>query len=102
MRVGKVTVGTRPNLQQLMSLVGHFLLRWGGLENGLAGAPIPQSLERVRHMRNAICHRLVSAHADPTSETEAHIFCRLLNETIVRYTASDLEGAIRDLERIGH
>lgn len=85
-----------------MALVGHFLLRWGGLEYVLAGAAIPQDLEAVRKIRNAVCHRLVSAHADPNGEAEAHIVCRLLDETSVRYTATDLEEAIRDLERMGH
>ena len=82
-----------------MSLVGHLLLRWGWLEDGLKGAPIPGDLDRVRQIRNALCHRMISARADPEGENVAYVCCRLLDGTVVRYSAADLEDAIRELEK---
>lgn len=90
-----------PDYQELMSLVGHLLLRWGWLEDGLGGNPIPRELERIRLIRNALCHRLVAARADPEGEKVAYVSCRLLDGTVVRYSAADLEEAIRELERMG-
>lgn len=95
-------MGAVPDFRDLMSLVGHLLLRWGALEDGLGGAVIPNELERIRQMRNALCHRMVSARADPEGEKAAYVSCRLLNGTVVRYSAAELEEAIRELERIGH
>lgn len=89
------------NFQELMALVGHLLLRWGWLEDGLRGNPLPDELERVRLIRNAICHRLIAAHAYVEGETAAHVSCRLTDSSIVRYSAADLEEAIRELEGTG-
>ena len=93
---------TGPSLQELMALVGYVLLRWGWLEDDLRGSPIPPELDRVRLMRNAICHRLVSAHAYVEGEAIAHVCCRLLDGTVVSYSAADLEEAIRELEDTRH
>lgn len=91
-------MSTVPDFQGLMALVGYFLLRWGWLEDGLNGGPIPQHLERVRHIRNAICHRMVAAHADPHDDGAAYITCQLLDGTVAHYSSADLEEAIRELE----
>ena len=90
------------DFQELMSLLGHLLLRWGWVEEGLEGAPVPSELDSVRHIRNAVCHRMISARADPEGDGAAHIRCRLLDGTIVQYSATDLEVAIRELEKLGH
>lgn len=90
-----------PDFQELMSLVGHLLLRWGWLEDGFNGAPIPSELDRVRRIRNALCHRMISARAEPEGENVAYVSCRLLDGTVVRYSAAELEDAIRDLEKCG-
>lgn len=95
-------MATVPGFQELMSLVGHLLLRWGWLEDALESKPIPTELERIRLIRNALCHRLVAARADPEGEKVAYVSCRLLDGTVVRYSAADLEEAIRELERMSH
>ena len=33
---------------------------------------------------------------------DAYVRCRLLDGTVVRYSATDLEKAIRELETLGH
>jgi len=81
-----------------MALVGHLLLRWGWLEDGLKGDPVPDNLERVRRIRNAICHRMVAAHADPVGDGIAYITCQFRDGTIAQYSASELEEAIKELE----
>lgn len=91
-------MATVPDLQALMALVGNLLLRWGWLEDPLAGEPIPHELDHVRRIRNALSHRMISARADPEGESAAHVSCRLLDGTIVRISAGDLEAAIRELE----
>lgn len=87
-----------PDFQGLMALVGHLLLRWGWLEDTLKGDAVPDDLERVRRIRNAICHRMVAAHADPNGDGIAYITCRFLDGKIAQYSASELEEAIRELE----
>ena len=91
-----------PDFQELMSLVGHLLLRWGWVEDSLEGAPVPRELDRVRHIRNALCHRMIAARADPDGDEVAYVRCRLLDGTVVDYSAADLEEAIRELEKLGH
>lgn len=90
-----------PDFQGLMALVGHLLHRWGWLEDGLRGDPVPVDLERIRLIRNALCHRMVAAHADPHGEGVAYVSCRLLDGTVAHYSASDLEEAISRLEGKG-
>lgn len=87
-----------PDFHGLMALVGHFLLRWGWLEDSLKGRPIPQHLERVRRIRNALCHRMIAAHADPHGDGVAYITFQVLDGTVAQYSATELEEAIRDLE----
>lgn len=87
-----------PDFQGLMALVGHLLLRWGWLEDSLKGGRVPEDLERVRRIRNAICHQMVAAHADPHGDGIAYITCQLLDGTIAHYSSSELEEAIRELE----
>jgi len=87
-----------PDFQGLMALVGHLLLRWGWLEDRLNGAPVPEDLERVRRIRNAICHRVVAAHADPLGDGIAYITCRFLDGSVAQYSALELDEAIRELE----
>ena len=101
-RGADMVVAAGPNFQELMALIGHLLLRWGWLEDGLRGNPIPPELERVRLIRNAICHRLVSAHTYVEGESLAHVRCRLLDGSLVSYSAADLEAAIRELEGTSH
>ena len=91
-----------PDFQGLMALVGYFLLRWGWLEDGLKGRPIPQDLERVRRIRNAICHRMVAAHADPQGDGGAYITCQFVDGTFAQYSATELDEAIRELETQAH
>jgi len=91
-----------PNFQELMSLVGHFLLRWGWLEEELRGGAVPDELASLRLIRNALCHRMIAASADPESDPGAYVSCRLLDGTVVRYSAAELEEAIRDLEKPRH
>lgn len=91
-------VSAVPDFQGLMALVGHLLLRWGWLEDRLKGAPVPEDLERVRRIRNAICHRMVAAHADPLGDGIAYITCRFLDGSIAQYSALELDEAIRELE----
>lgn len=81
-----------------MALVGYFLLRWGWLEDSLKGRPIPEDLERLRRIRNAICHRMVAAHADPQGDGAAFITCETLDGTTTQYSATELAEAIRELE----
>lgn len=91
-------MATVPNFQELMSLVGHLLLRWGWLEDSLAGKPIPSELEHVRRIRNALCHRMIAARANSEEENGACVSCREQDDTVVRFSAGDLEAAIRELE----
>lgn len=88
-------------MKDLMSLIGILLVRWGWLENGLAGQPLPVEANDVRAMRNAICHGIMSTSADPTSSTEPHIRCRTLEGSIVTFTAGELREAIRTVESLG-
>lgn len=91
-------LATPVDFQTLMALVGHLLLRWGWLEDGLRGRPVPAELDGVRRVRNAISHRMVAAHADPHGTGVAFVTCRLSDATVVHFSASDLEEAIRELE----
>lgn len=87
-----------PDFEGLLALVGRLLLRWGWLEDGLEGRPIPVDLQDVRLIRNALCHRMIAAHADPHGEGIAYVSCRLPDGSVVRYSSSDLEKAIGELE----
>ena len=87
-----------PDFQGLMALVGHFLLRRGWLEDCLNGGAVPKELERVPRIRNAVCHRMVAAHADPHGDGSSYITCQILDGPMVRFSASELEEAIKDLE----
>lgn len=87
-----------PDFQGLMALVGYLLLRWGRLEDSLQGDPVPAELARVRRIRNAICHRMVAAYADPNGDGVAYVTCRFLDGITAQYSASELEEAIRELE----
>lgn len=88
-----------PDMQELMALVGHLLLRWGWLEHGLRGAPVPDELMEVRRLRNSICHGLSEASADGVA---SFIRCREFDGTVVEFSAAELDDAIRTLERVGH
>lgn len=90
-----------PTMKDLMALVGTFLVRWGWLERSLAGQPFPVEVDGVRAMRNAICHGIISAHADPASIDQPHIRCSTRQGSIVTFTAGDIDEAIRTMERVG-
>ncbi|WP_156389231.1 hypothetical protein [Brevundimonas sp. Root1423] len=45
---------------------------------------------------------MISARADPDGDEVAYVRCRLLDGTVVQYSAEDLEEAIRELEKLGH
>lgn len=96
--MGERALSSVPDFQGLMALVGHLLLRRDWLEDSLKGGPVPEDLERVRRIRNAICHRIGAAHADPHGDGIAYITCRLQDGTIAEHAASELEEAIRELE----
>ena len=98
-RTREQALGTPLDFQTLMALVGHFLLRWGWLEDSLRGRPVPAELDSIRRIRNAISHRMVAAHADPHGTGAAFVTCRLSDATVVQFSASELEEAIRVLER---
>lgn len=87
-----------PDFQSLVALVGHLLLRWGSLDDSLQGSPVPEELDKIRRIRNAICHRIVAAHADPHGDDLAYVTCRLADGATAHYSASELEHAIRELE----
>lgn len=91
-------MATVPDFQALIALIGDLLLRWGWLEDTLAGEPIPPELDHVRRIRNALSHRMISARADPEGEKVAYVSCRLQDGTVVRFSAGDLEAAVRELE----
>jgi hypothetical protein len=44
---------------------------------------------------------MISARADPEGENVAYVSCRLLDGTVIRYSAAELENAIRELEMCG-
>lgn len=87
--------------RDLLAAVGMLLLRWGVLERDLKGACLSNELADLRRMRNLICHRLYAAIADPRSGTEPFIRCCDLDGADHRFTFSDLQSAIRTLERVG-
>lgn len=95
--------GDKPpsDMQYLMALIGNLLVRWGWLEQRLNGQRRPAEVDEVREIRNTICHGIVSAHANPWSAEEAYIRCRTNKGEEVVYRASQLEEAIRTLERLG-
>ena len=84
-----------------MAAVGYLLLRWGWLERQLGGAAPPPELEGVRSIRNLLCHGLEDASADPTRPFEPWLGCRDSRGQRVTLTCSDLQQAIRTLERFG-
>jgi hypothetical protein len=100
-RCAEVTLAAGPDFQELMSFVGHLLLRWGWVEDRLGGGPVPSELDHVRHIRNALSHRMISARADHEGG-EAYVSCRVPDGTVVQYSATDLQEAIRELEKLGH
>lgn len=88
-----------PALRDLMAAVGYLLLFWSHCERLLGGRPMPDELKYVRRMRNDLCHSMRSAHADPSDAHEPHIRCASTDRGSVTYTWTDLQRAIRDLER---
>lgn len=88
-------------LRDLMASVGFLLLRWGHLERQLDGAAPPPELDRVRSMRNLICHGLQQANADPTRVHDPVLRCRDSKGQEVTVTYTDIQAAIRMLERFG-
>jgi hypothetical protein len=91
----------KPDIRDLMASVGYLLLYWGLLEKGLKGGPLPAEAEPVRQMRNAICHGMEAARADPDDDREAHIRCRTASGAVVTYSADDLDKAVGVLAGIG-
>jgi hypothetical protein len=89
------------DLRDLLSAVGMLLLRWGVVESQLRGAAVPDELSEVRQLRNTVCHGLYAANADPRSDIEPFVRCRSLDGADRTYTYSDLQAAIRTLERVG-
>jgi len=87
-----------PDFKGLMALVGHLLLRWGTLEHRLAGAPVPSELDYIRQIRNALCHQMIAARADPHGEGVAYVSCRARDGSITHVSATELEEATRELE----
>lgn len=86
-------------LADVMAHVGFLLLQWGQLETHLAGAPAPAQFDAIRLMRNTLCHGLNSGSADPRTGREPHVRCRTREGSIVTYTWTDLDEAIRFMER---
>lgn len=90
-----------PQLNDLMAAIGYLLLRWGALEGQLAGAAPPAELDRVRSIRNLLCHGLEEASSDPQRASDPLVRCRDTKGQQVTVTYSDLQDAIRTLERFG-
>ena len=90
-------VDNKPTLVQLMSRVGFLLLHWGGAERITGDRPAPE-LDKVRTMRNDLCHGMEAASADPRDDREPWIRCCARGGEVF-YTWTDLEEAIRTLER---
>lgn len=67
------------------------------LEPTLAPA-VHEELDKIRRIRNALCHRMVAAHADPHGDGLAYVTCRLADGATAHHSASELEQAIRELE----
>jgi hypothetical protein len=86
------------DFRDLMSSVGMLLLHWGRLERRKTGAVLPEGLQEVRRMRNAVCHEMETASADPTTGREPFIRCRDSDGAEQIYTCGDLQAAIRMLE----
>lgn len=87
------------DFRDLMTSIGLLLLHWGRLERRQNGASLPECLQEVRQVRNIICHGLEAASADPGSDREPFIRCRAIDGAEQIYTYSDLQAAIRTLER---
>lgn len=85
-----------------MASIGFLLLDWGLLEKHLRGAPIPEELQQVREMRNAICHGLEAAFAAPSDGGCPFIRCRKADGSVVKYTDQELEKATRALRSLRH
>ena len=90
-----------PELRDLMAAIGYLLLRWGWLERQLGGAAPPAELGGVRSIRNLVCHGLEAASSDPTGAVDPLVQCRDSKGQRVTVTYSDLQDAIRALERFG-
>ncbi|HEX5376046.1 MAG TPA: hypothetical protein VFW48_07800 [Solirubrobacterales bacterium] len=90
-----------PQLRDLMAAIGYLLLRWGHFERQLDRAAPPQELDKIRSMRNLICHGLEEANADPRTASDPLLRCRDSNGQRVTVTYADLQDAIRTLERFG-
>lgn len=88
-----------PRLHDLMAAVGYFLLRWGNLERDLDGAPTPAELDGVRVLRNLVCHTIEAATSDLASGVEPRLRCRDAKGQPVEVTYTELQDAIRTLER---
>lgn len=93
---------TEPDLRSLMASIGFLLLDWGLLEKHLRGEPIPEELQPVREMRNAICHGLEAAFAEPAHGGHPFIRCRKADGSVVNYTDQELEKATLALRSISH
>ncbi len=81
-----------------MSSVGVLLLHWGHLERRKTGTALLEGLQEVRRMRNAVCHEMEAASADPTTGREPFLRCRDPDGAEQSFTYSDLQAAIRTLE----
>jgi hypothetical protein len=90
-----------PQLRDLMAAVGYLLLRWGHLERQLRGAAAPPQLDGIRSLRNLVCHGLEGANADPAIAPEPLLQCRDTKGRQVTVSYTDLQDAIRTLERFG-
>jgi hypothetical protein len=89
----------RPALKDLMASVGYLLLFWGHAERRLQGKPPPAERPPVRRLRNDLCHTLESAHAFPPDAGEPQLTCRRPDGELVIYGWSQMQEAIRVLER---
>jgi hypothetical protein len=83
----------------LMTSIGLLLLHRGHLERRRNGTPLPECLQEVRQVRNLICHGLEAASTNPVADREPFVRCRASDRAEQIYTYSDLQTAIRRLER---
>lgn len=85
-----------------MAAIGFLLLEWGLLEKQLHGEPVPDELNSVRAMRNAICHGLEAAFAAPADGSPPFILCRSAGGAMVKFTHEELVRATRALRAASH
>lgn len=97
------------SLVPLMARVGFLFLQWGMLEHAVRESGVdPEKgdtwqsrpdLQEARALRNLIAHGIICASADPDIALEPHIVCASRDGAERCITFSELDDAIRVIER---